>query len=196
MFSTSSAVHVNFNPTIPHSRLGRFLQQRSHTSFDTYPPKKNGLYTLMQKKALSSHSLEQTKTPAAMTIRNSPVRATNTGRFYTKRTTTARRSFSESSAEKQLHKKYTSSDSSQEDEELMMSVSAAEKRKMTRRSFSNGLQQTHKYRSLQSVGNVAEEDIAGCRLFGKRSQHISDMIDIAIRVVLMVVFRQVTRLLN
>lgn len=69
-------------------------------------------------------------------------------------------------------------------------MSVADKRKMTRRSISNGLQYSHRYKSKHMERN-AEDDVAvdGCTMFGKHSQYISDLADIAIRVILVVVFR-------
>lgn len=179
MFSGSYA--QNSNQTNPQSRLH---QHRIYNNFDTYPPKK-------QQKPTSTKTLETPK--HAMSIRSSPLQPSNTGRFYAKRfaASTTRRSFSESSAEKQLHKYSTTSDSSsnsQEEDEIIMSV--ADKRKMTRRSISNGLQYSHRYKSKHMERN-AEDDVAvdGCTMFGKHSQYISDLADIAIRVILVVVFR-------
>ncbi|XP_073825701.1 uncharacterized protein isoform X2 [Musca autumnalis] len=167
------------------------LSQRHTSNFDTYPPKRttaNSSNNRPFQPRQTTKNLEETK--YAMSMRNSPLRTTNTGRIYSKRltTSTARRSYSESSAEKQLHK-YTTSDSSQEEDELMMSP--ADKRKMTRRSISNGLQYSHhRYSRKHVAGEYPEDNIVldGCTMFGSFSKQVSDWIDIAIRVILVVVF--------
>lgn len=191
-----------------HSRLIHFQQQKFN-NFDTYPPKRNfskklqhhqSKYNQVQQQnnsLSSSNILQATTQKQAMSSRNSPLKSTNTGRFYTKRL--VKRSFSESSPEKL--QRYTTSDSStsQEEDELMMSTS--DKRKMIRRSLSSGLQH-HKYKHHQMSHRSqrtsqcldGDDDDGGSvvgysALFGTHSHYVSDMIDIGIRVVLVVVFR-------
>uniref|UniRef100_A0A1I8MGA6 Phosphatidic acid phosphatase type 2/haloperoxidase domain-containing protein n=1 Tax=Musca domestica TaxID=7370 RepID=A0A1I8MGA6_MUSDO len=155
-----------------------------HSNFDTYPPPKRAGHIRPPRQSVNNlEAPEQT-----MSMRNSPLRVTNTGRIYTKRLT-PKRSYSESSADKQLHK-YSTSDSSQEEDEMMLN--STDKRKMTRRSISNGLQYSHhKYRSSRHHNaEMGEENTAldGCAIFGEFSKQVSDWIDIAIRVLLVVVF--------
>ncbi|XP_075145459.1 phospholipid phosphatase 4 isoform X2 [Haematobia irritans] len=177
MFSGSSIVNENSR------RLFNVQQQQQRQSkssnYDTYPPKKS-TSSLRPHHAPATNNSEKIKN--TMSTRQSP------GRFYTKRssatTTTTRRSYSESSAEKQLHK-YSSSDSSQEEDENLMNMTV-DKRKPTRRSIGNGLQYSH-HRYKNKSGE--DDGVADCcTIFGENSQHISDLIDIAIRVLLVVVF--------
>ncbi|KAI8129511.1 Phospholipid phosphatase 4 [Lucilia cuprina] len=182
---------------ILHTRLTTHLQERQNNynkNFDTYPPKRNyrkKSQTQNNSSSLSTSNILQTTT----TLR----RAMYTGRTFTKRST--KRSFSESSAEK-LHR-YTTSDSStsQEEEEDEIMMSTADKRKMTRRSLSSGLQHHHsKYqhhqmpqRNQRITQSLDAEDDGGsafgcATLFGKHAEYVSDLIDIGIRVVLVVVF--------
>lgn len=166
------------------SNLFKHHTQR-HSNFDTYPPPKRAGHIRPPRQSVNNlEAPEQT-----MSMRNSPLRVTNTGRIYTKRLT-PKRSYSESSADKQLHK-YSTSDSSQEEDEMMLN--STDKRKMTRRSISNGLQYSHhKYRSSRHHNTEMGEDntaLDGCAIFGEFSKQISDWIDIAIRVLLVVVFR-------
>lgn len=210
MFNNSFGEHDdNYHQNSLQSRLSHIQQQQQQqsNSFDTYPPKRNSQKQLQQqqqqqqqkKTSSSASNILQTPTTTTaatkrvMSSRNSPLKNTNTPKFYTKRS--AKKSFSETSVEK-LHK-YTTSDSSssQEEDELMMNT--ADKRKMTRRSLSGGLQQ-HKYythhhtqHSQREAPGIGDDDydVARCTtIFGKRSQHVSDMIDIGIRMLLVVVF--------
>lgn len=193
--------------TLLHNRLTHFQQQHRNANnnsnnFDTYPPKRNYFKKPPQNNSLSTGNILQTTSGkrAMSSSHNSPLKTTNTttttaGRFYKKRST--KRSFSESSAEK-LHR-YTTSDSSssQEEDELMMS--SVDKRKMNRRSLSASLQHqkyqhilSRSQRTSQSFEAGEDDDggVVGCsKIFGKNSQYVSDMIDIGIRVILVVVFR-------
>ncbi|XP_013119586.2 uncharacterized protein LOC106096397 isoform X1 [Stomoxys calcitrans] len=152
--------------------------RQTNSNYDTYPPKKSNTQLPCYHTPATSN-LETLK-KQTMSTRHSP------GRFYTKRlaASATRRSYSESSAEKQLHK-YTTSDSSQDEDELMTS----DKRKPTRRSMGNSLQYSHhRYKSKTGNTDADDADAICCFLFGEKAQHISDLIDIGIRVLLVVVF--------
>lgn len=196
-----------YKQTTLHNRLTYIERQKYGNNFDTYPPKRNSNSKSLQEQyqrqqqnnSLStSNILQTTALKRAMSSRNSPYRNKNTVRAYTKRTS-AKRSFSESSAEKL--NRYTTSDSStsQDEDELMMSTS--EKRKITRRSLNSGLhkyqhhpaqQRSRRLSQYLDYGGAVDDDgnVVDCStMFGKHSQYVSDMIDIGIRVILVVVFR-------
>lgn len=185
-----------------HSRLTH-VQQKKSSNFDTYPPKANNLNKKLQQQSQqknnslsTSNILQATIQKRVMSSRSSPLRTTNAGRFYTKRS--AKRSFSESSAEKLYRCSSSDTSTTQEEDDLMMNTS--DKRKMTRRSLSSGLQplkyQQHQQKNQRAAhkfncdADQQDDNIFCCtRIFGEHSQYVSDMIDIGIRVALVVVFR-------
>ncbi|KAM7361829.1 uncharacterized protein ACRADG_012707 isoform 2-T3 [Cochliomyia hominivorax] len=195
----NNLLHNRFTHFQYHSKNNN---NNNSSNFDTYPPKRNNIKKQLQNNFFSTTDILQTTSTlrrAMSSSRNSPLRNINSsGKFYTKRS--VKKSYSGSSAER-LQQRYTTSDStsSQEEDELMMN--STDKRKMTRRSISSGLHQHHKYqqrsqrRTSQSfeAGDYDNDDggigVVGCTtIFGQHSHYVSDMIDIGIRVILVVVF--------